>query len=133
MSTNHEQAGRFSQHARGLGTVTEKMVRERAAELALANGRPPGQVLDVDIQEARRELTGAETLVPNPTPAEELTEDQRWEPVPASTGKKAPTKEATDEQTFAEKLVDEGLEDAEQDNVYKATRQSQRRDRRNET
>ena len=38
--------------------------------------------------------------------------------------------EASDEQTFAEKLVDEGVEDAEQDTMVKGTRQSQHRDRR---
>ena len=109
------------------------MVRERAAELALANGRPPGQVLDADLDEARRELTGAETLVPDPSPAEKLSEDERWEVVPESKGKKAPTKQATDEHTFAEKLVEEGLEDAEQDQAVKGTRESQKRDREIET
>ena len=109
--------------------VTEEMVRQRAVELALINGRPPGQVLDSDLREACRELTGEETLVPSPTPAEELTEDQRWEPVPESTGNKAPVTPASDEQTFAEKLVQEGLEDAEQDNMIQGTRASQKRDR----
>ena len=129
MNNKRDPEGRFSQHSRGLGTVTEEMVRERAAEIALSNGRRPGQVLDSDILEARRELTGEETLVPEPTPAEELSEDQRWQPVPESTGQKAPVSETPDEQTFAEKLVDEGAEDAEQDTAVKGTRQSQHRDR----
>jgi hypothetical protein len=129
MRENRNDEGRFTQNAHGLGTVTEEMVRKRAAELALINGRPPGQVLDSDLNEARRELTGGERLVPEPTPAEELTEDQRWEPVPESTGKEAPTVPAPDEQTFAEKLVEEGVEDAEQDSMVQGTRQSQHRDR----
>ncbi len=58
MRENRNKEGRFTQHAHGLGTVTEEMVQKRAAELALINGRPPGQVLDSDLLEARRELTG---------------------------------------------------------------------------
>ena len=130
MKDNQDKQGRFTQHGRGLGTVTEDMVRKRAAELALINGRPPGQVLDSDIREARRELTGAETLVPEPTPAEKLTEEERWQAVPESSGKQVPAQEPSDEQTFAEKLVEEGLEDAEQDSMVEGTKESQKRDRR---
>jgi len=53
MRGNQYKEGRFSEHAHGVGTVTEEMVRRRAAELALINGRPPGQVLDSDLGEAR--------------------------------------------------------------------------------
>jgi hypothetical protein len=129
MREENNNEGRFSENGRGLGTVTEEMVRQRAAELALINGRPPGQILDSDIDEARRELTGRETLVPTPPPAEELTEDQRWQPVAESMGNKAPTMPAPDEQTFAEELVEEGVEDAEQDSMVQGTRESQHRDR----
>lgn len=129
MREENNKEGRFSQHGHGLGTVTEEMVRQRAAELALVNGRAPGQILDSDIEEARRELTGRETLVPTPPPAEELTEDQRWQPVAESTGSMAPTVRASDEQTFAEQLVEEGMEDAEQDSMVQGTRESQHRDR----
>jgi hypothetical protein len=129
MREENNNEGRFSENGRGLGTVTEEMVQQRAAELALINGRPPGQILDSDIDEARRELTGRETLVPTPPPAEELTEDQRWQPVAESTGNKAPTMPAPDEQTFAEELVEEGVEDAEQDRMVQGTRESQHRDR----
>jgi hypothetical protein len=129
MREENNNEGRFSENGRGLGTVTEEMVQQRAAELALINGRPPGQILDSDIDEARRELTGRETLVPTPPPAEELTEDQRWQPVAESMGNKAPTMPAPDEQTFAEELVEEGVEDAEQDSMVQGTRESQHRDR----
>ncbi|HLH54983.1 MAG TPA: hypothetical protein VKY92_15335 [Verrucomicrobiae bacterium] len=129
MNKDQENTGRFSQHGRGLGTVTEEMVRQRAVELAISNGRPPGQVLDSDIRQARLELTGDETVVPKPTPGEELTEEQRWQVTAESEGQRAPVKGAPDEQTFAEELVNEGLEDAEQDTMVKGTRQSQHRDR----
>src|SRR5579859_2049147 len=114
MKENQIEEGRFTERARGLGTVTEAMVRQRAGELAIINGRSAKQVLDSDLEQARRELTGAERLNPPPTPAEELPEENRWEAVPESVGQKAPTVPAPDEQTFAEKLVEEGVEDAEQ-------------------
>lgn len=128
MKENRIEEGRFSEHAEGLGTVTEAMVRHRARELAFINGRP-NQVLDSDLNQARRELTGEERVNPPPSAAEQLTEEQRWEPVPESMGHKAPTVPAPDEQTFAEQLVEEGVEDAEQDQMVKATRQSLKRDK----
>lgn len=128
MKENRNEEGRFSLNGRGLGTVTEDMVRQRARELAQINGRSAGQVLDSDLEEARRELTGEERLVPEETPAEQLPEEDRWEAVPESTGQQVPTVPAPDEQTFAEKLVEEGMEDAEQDQMIKATREGLRRD-----
>ena len=105
------------------------MVRRRAAELALINGRSPHQILDSDLEEARKELTGEERLVPAPTAAEQLPEESRWEEVPESVGHQAPTVPAPDEQTFAEKLVEEGVEDAEQEQMIEGVRESERRDR----
>src|SRR2546426_7770623 len=128
MKERHIEQGRFSQHAQGLGTVTEEMVRQRAGELAVINGRPADKVLDSDLEQARRELTGEERLAPQQTKAEQLAEDRRWEPVPESAGSKAPTVPTPDEQTFAEKLVEEGVEDAEQDQMKRATRESLKRE-----
>ncbi len=128
MKDNRIEEGRFSQHSEGLGTVTEAMVRQRAQELAVINGRSIHQVLDSDLEQARRELTGQERLVPEPTAAEEIPEEDRWEAVPASAGHQVPSVPTPDEQTFAEKLVEEGVEDAEQDQMIKATKASLRRD-----
>ena len=105
MKENQIEEGRFTEHAHGLGTVTEAMVRQRARELALIKGRREDQVLNSDLDQAHRELTGEERLEPPPTPAEELTEESRWVGVPESMGHQAPTVAAPDEQTFAEKLT----------------------------
>src|SRR6184192_2528949 len=115
MKKNQIEEGRFTEHGRGLGTVTEEMVRQRARELAVINGRSQDNLLDSDFQQARRELTGEEGLTPTPTKAEELPEEERWDPVPGSPGQAAPKVPTRDEQTFAEKLVEEGVADAEQD------------------
>jgi len=90
MKENRTDEGRFTQNGRGLGTVTEEMVRARARELALINGRPE-QVLDSDLDQARRELQGEERLNPEPTPAEEVPEEERWQVVADNSGQKAPT------------------------------------------
>jgi hypothetical protein len=128
MEENPIDEGRFSIRGEGLGTVTEEMVRQRAAELAIINGRSSNNILDSDLREARRELTGRERLDSPPEPGEELSEAERWDPVPGSSGSAAPTVPAPDEQTFAEKLVEEGVEDAEQDQMVQGTRESLDRD-----
>jgi len=127
MKKNPTDQGRFTEHGHGLGTVTEEMVRKRAEELALIAGRPKDVVLDMDYQEAHRELTGKQGLVSS-TREEQLPEDARWEGVPASQGHRAPEVPASDEQTFAEELVEEGADDAEQDLMDQATRERARRD-----
>ncbi len=124
MKENPIERGRFSLGGQGLGTVTEQMVRQRAGELAIINGRSANHILESDLEEARRELTGRERLVPNPSPEEELDESQRWDPIGGSNGSSAPTVPSPDEQTFAEKLIEEGVEDAEQDQMVEGTRES---------
>ena len=103
------------------------MVRKRAAELALINGRSEHQILDSDWAQAYRELTGVERLVPQPPLEEQLPEGSR-SGMPGSQGHQVENVPPADEQTFAEKLVEEGVEDAEQDQMVRATRQSLRRD-----
>src|SRR6185436_11239848 len=122
MKQNQTEQGRFSEHGTGLGTVTEEMVRERAREIAVINGRDAQHVLDLDLIQARRELQGAERLNPLPTPEEKLPESERWDPVPGSPGYKAEALAPADEQTFAEQLVEEGVADAEHDQQMAARR-----------
>src|SRR5882762_5946248 len=127
MRKNSIEDGRFTAKGRGLGTVTRQMVLQRAGEIAEINGRPD-KILDSDFQQAHRELTGEELLEPRLTPAERLPEDKRWEAVPETEGVKAPENAVPDEQTFAENLVEEGVEEAEHDQMTRATRQAARRD-----
>jgi len=126
MKENRVEQGRFTEQGHGLGTVTREMVLKRAKELAMISGRD--QILESDFALAKRELTREEDLPPEPDKIENLTEDERWEPVPESVGKEGPKVPAADEQTFAEKLVEEGIEDAEHDQMKRAARESRRRD-----
>jgi hypothetical protein len=128
MKQNRIEEGRFSDRGRGLGTVTKDMVMQRAREIAVINGRSQNNVLDSDFDEALRELQGEDEMKPPLTAAESIPEDQRWEPLAGSEGKKTPIVPAADEQTFAEKLVDEGVADAEHDQEIQATRNEARRD-----
>jgi hypothetical protein len=121
--------GRYSENSRGLGTVTDKMVRERGREIAVINGRSANRPLDSDFEEAWRELTGRERLIP-PAPREELLpEEDRWEVVAPSGEKEGLKIPVPDEQMFAEMLVEEGVEDAEHDEMLKAAKKMRRQDR----
>jgi len=124
-----EEGGRLSDRGAGIGTVTEKMVRQRAREIAVINGRSANQLLDSDIEQAQRELEGDERLASEPTNADSLAEGERWGVAPQSVGHEAETVRPPDEQTFAEKLVDEGVADAEHDQEIEATRESLRREK----
>ena len=58
MKTNPSKQGVLTEHSAGLGTLTRKLVRERAVELALISGRSAQDVTKSDWEQARRELTG---------------------------------------------------------------------------
>ncbi len=130
MKENRIEEGRFTDRARGLGTVTEEMVFSRAREIAEINGRTRDQVNNRDVEQARLELTRERDLNPPPSATEALPEENRWEGGVAGTeGVEAPKVPAPDEQTFPEKLVNEGVEEAEHEQMLEATRQSLKRDR----
>ncbi len=130
MKQNRIDEGRLTDRGQGLGTVTEEMVHRKAAEIAVINGRAEDNVLSSDLDQARRELEGEERLTPETSKAETVSEAQRWESTPDDVGHKAPTVPAPDEQTFAEKLVEEGVAGAEHDQELEATRESLRREKR---
>ncbi len=58
MSGNHSGDGKILQHGVGLGVATPELVRRRARELAVINGRDPDDYTDADWQRAKRELHG---------------------------------------------------------------------------
>jgi hypothetical protein len=59
---------------------------------------------------------------------ESVPESERWDPIPGDPGSQLPTVPAHDEQTDNEKLVEEGLDDAEHDQMLEGSRESFRRD-----
>jgi hypothetical protein len=119
--------GKYIDHASGLGTVTKEMVSQRAHEIALINRRPGDKPTPDDWSEARRELTTARGL--GNDPIDEIPVEKRWDPVPGSPGMKAGSVGADDEQTLAETLVNEGVEEADHEHMVEGTRESVERDR----
>ena len=119
----------MTQNSAGLGTVTRKMVRERAVELSVINGRSAKDVSKSDWEQAKRELTGQPDTEPKDALLESVPESERWEPVSGSTGHKAPVNSSADEddegRSDNERLVEEGIEGAEHDQMRQASRKRQ--------
>ena len=109
----------MTENSAGLGTVTRKLVRKRAVELAVINGRSAQEVSKSDWEQAKRELTGEPDTDPNETALESAPESERWDPVHGSTGHKVPVASGDDEddegRSDNERLVDEGLAGVEHD------------------
>ena len=117
----------------GVGTVTDKMVRERAVELALIDGRTAQEVSKSDLEQAKRELTGGSDMDPNEALLESAPESERWDPLPGSTGRVMPVTSIDDEddegRSVGERLVEEGVLEAEHDQMVQAAKKQQRDDK----
>jgi hypothetical protein len=97
MNPNPLKEGVLTENSAGIGTVTPKMVRQRAAELAVIDGHPLHDVPNSECEEARRELTGEPDTDPREAALESAPESERWDPVPGSTGHKVPAAPSDDE------------------------------------
>ena len=130
MKKNPVDKGKVIKDGRGLGTVTREMVAERASELAVINGRTAENVLDSDFEQARRELTGTAEEQPGVARprSERVPEQERWDPEGGSQGRQTPTNPVADETTSTQELVEEGVDEAEQDLMKRATDASLKRD-----
>jgi hypothetical protein len=118
----------------GVGTVTRKMVRERATELALINGRSAQEVTATDWEQAKRELTGEPDIDPKEALLESAAESERWDPLPGSTGHIIPVTsidgEDDDGRSVGEKLINEGVQEAEHDQMLQAARTDRKKEQR---
>ena len=121
------QTGKFLVGSKPLTTVTEGMVKQRAKEIAVINGRNGNDYTQDEFEQARRELTGF--------PGTEATELEaqapdtgEWLGEAGDRGQKAPVRPAKDEQTFAEDLVKEGVEEATHDTMLAGSERSARKD-----
>ena len=110
------------------------MVRQRAAELAAIDGRSAQDVSKSECEEARRELTGEPDTDPKEAALESAPESERWDPVPGSTGHKVPAAPSEDEddegRSDNERLVEEGVAEAEHDHMVQAARAAEKKDGR---
>jgi hypothetical protein len=117
----------------GVGTVTHKMVRERAVELAVIDGRTEQEVSKSDWEQAKRELTGGSDMDPKEALLETAPESERWDPVPGSTGHimTVPSVDGEDDEGrgFTERLVEEGMLEAEHDQMLQAAKKQKQEDK----
>lgn len=131
MNTNPLKQGLLTENSAGVGTVSRKMVRERAVELANMDERSEQEVSKSDWEQAKRELTGRPDIDPKEAALESVPESERWDPIPGSTGSKAPVGASEDEdeegRSDNELLVEEGMAGAELDRMSKATKAAKKR------
>ena len=116
----------------GVGTVTRKMVQERAVELAIIDGRSAQEVSKSDWEQAKRELTGEPDIDPKEALLESAPESERWDPLPGSTGHIIPVAsvdgEDDDGRSLGEKLIDEGVQEAEHDQMLQSAQAEEKKD-----
>ena len=91
--------------------MTAQMIEERAREIARSDGR--SEPNDLDRASAREDLTGPTSGSEKPPTTEEPGRD--WQMPLVSTGQKAPTVRPEDDENIVEKLVQEGIEEADHD------------------
>lgn len=109
-------------HGKGVGTISYEMIRNRASELAVIDGRAEEDTSQADWDEAERELTsGAE-----PPSLESVPESERWNPIPGTVGHEAAVEfddnEDEDGRSVEERLVQAGVAEADHDRKLAAAR-----------
>jgi hypothetical protein len=97
----------------GFGEASDSTLEERARQIAASDGR--AEVNDLDREEARRQLN--EPLSEREDPEDQIAEGDRPDAgvAPASLGMEMETTTPDDESLVPEKLVREGVEEAEFD------------------
>lgn len=121
MNENPLTKGMIEENSTGIGEISGEMVAQRARELALIAGRP---MTREDTEQALRELTGGDGMDPKQALLESLSEDERWDPIPGSTGHQA--EESASEQEDEEgqgkdaQLFEEGVNEAAHDQMLQA-------------
>lgn len=121
MNENPLSKGMIEESSLGIGEISQEMVDDRAEELALIAGRP---VTEEDNEQALGELTGEDGLDEKQAFLESVSEDQRWNPIPGSTGHQAKESASEDEneegQSENAQLFEEGVREAEHDQMLQA-------------
>lgn len=122
MNTKPLHEGTIMIHGNGVGTISSEMIRNRASELAVIDGRPAAEASQADWDEAEQELTsGAESAS-----IESLPESERWNPIPGTTGHEAAVEfddnEDEDGRSVGERLVQSGIAEADHEQKLEAAR-----------
>jgi hypothetical protein len=124
MKATRQSHGRILDHFKGMGTVTRDQVEERAREIALINGRGPNHYSQEDFLKAKRELTGAAPEANNEAEEETVAGLVTWDEAPDATGHPVKKEEPEDEQTCEAELAEEGLGEAEHEQMVEGGQES---------
>lgn len=134
MKNNPVNGGVISENFAGIGPVSRAMVNKRASELAQISGRLPMAVTQSDYEQAKRELTGESDIDLQETILESIPESGRWDPLPGSAGHETPgalSEDMDDEgRSEGEQLVEQGVQEAEHDQMLQAAKAAEASDRR---
>ena len=114
--------GKILRGTEGLGTVTQQLIDERAREIARSDGRT--QPNDLDRSRAREELAGPTSASEKAPTREEPGRD--WQIPLVSSGEKVPTVRPEDDENIPEKLILEGVEEADHDQRLESGRTNER-------
>ena len=122
---NDPTSGKILIHENGLGEMTENEIADRALELALIDGR--AAATKEDFERARAELRGA-TLPSASGDDDSSTDSLSRDPSdpPSNHGHQIPNREGHDEEVAVERLVAEGVEEAQHDQMLAARRTNPR-------
>ncbi len=133
MKTDPLKEGKLTENSAGIGTVTRGMVRERAVEIAVINGRFAQDASKTDWEQAKRELTGEPDADPLDVVLESAPEFERWDIEYGSSGHKVPVTSNDDEddegRSDSERLVEEGVAEAEHDQMIQSARAQHEEDK----
>ena len=116
--------GKILLHGKGVGPVSQDALEKRAHEIARIEGHPT--VTAEDRRRADQDLTGC-ALPPAGADQRESTESLSRDPSdpPIRRGVQTPNREAADEQKAAERLVEEGVEEAQHEQMLEARRRKE--------
>jgi hypothetical protein len=132
MKKNPLKEGIITENFKGIGTVTQWMIQERAAELAEINDHSTVDYAQQDWEQAKRELTGELEISPEDHLLSSIPESEREEVLSESYAVKAQTVNGDDEnddgQSDGERLVEEGMREAVHDQMLQGARRRQPND-----
>jgi hypothetical protein len=133
MKTNPLKDGVLTINSAGIGAPSRELLRKRACELAVLDGRSAQDASKSDWEQAKRELTGQSDADPKEAALESAPESERWDPVPGSTGHQArvaPSEDEDDEgRSDNERLTEEGVAEAERDQTLQAAKLATKKDK----
>lgn len=113
MNSDPSLPTRLKAEAPGLGHASQADIERRAAELAFSDGR--GSFTDSDLALAAAELSGGTPAPAAPEVDPSLEQVTAWDDPPMQAGHRVGAAPFEDEGTVAERLVRDGIEEADHD------------------